>query len=108
MARILIPDASTTQKSRAILLDTNRKTKNARLSWTGTLAGVVGLEVSEDTTDGVNGNWDLYSGITLPAQPAGSAGGFGIELIDFGWRGLRLSWTFTSGAGAITLNLGQS
>lgn len=108
MPRLFIADASSSKKSVGVLLDTNRKTKNARLSWTGTLVGVNGLEVSEDTTDGVNGNWDLYSGISLPSQPAGAPGGFGIELIDFGWRGIRLSWTFTSGAGAITLNLGQS
>lgn len=107
MARILIPVAVATTKSRGLLLDTNRKTKNGRIAWTGTLVGTIGLEVSEDTTDGSNGNWDAYA-ISLPAQPAGSAGGFGIELIDFGWRGLRLSWTFTSGTGDITLNLGQT
>lgn len=103
---VVIPDLSASMKQQqAFLLDQNRKDLTLEVSWAGTPAGIIGLEVSNSSPDGLfasPGLWIPYSGITMPSQPSGSAGSFGLELIDFVWRWFRFSWTFTSGAGALS------
>lgn len=109
---IVIGDLSISSKqSPAFLLDLNRKTKTVEVSWTGTPVGILTLEVSNSSPDGLvtsSGLWIPYSGITVPKQPAGSADNMGLELLDFGWRWFRFSWAFTSGAGVLSAVLNQA
>lgn len=102
---IAIGDLSFTQKQQtAIAVDKNKKLVTLETSWTGTPTGSLSLEVSNSSPDGLftsPGLWIPYSKVTISPQPSGAAGNIGIELIDFGWRWVRYSWTFTSGAGIL-------
>jgi hypothetical protein len=80
-------------------------TKNfsAVLSWTSTPTGTISLEVSNDSTDGVNGIWVSYTDVTLGTQPAGGVGKFGVSLADLAYRWIRVVYTAGSGSGTLTV-----
>jgi hypothetical protein len=100
--RTAIADLSASKKSTGYQLDINKKILTLVAAWTSNPVGVLGLEVSNDSTNGTDGSWVGYTGVTMPKQPAGTADSMGVELIDFGWAWYRWSWTFTSGGGILS------
>jgi hypothetical protein len=77
-------------------------TKNfsATVVWTGTNSpvGTIKIQVSNASTNGSDGaDWIDYTGITLGTQPAGSAGSFGVEIVDVGYQYVRFVYTASSG-----------
>ena len=82
----------------------NTKNFSAVISWSGTPSGTISLEVSNDSTDGVNGTWVAYTDVTLGTQPAGSTGKFGVSLADIGYRWIRVVYTSSSGSGTLTVS----
>lgn len=65
--------------------------------WTGTLAGTISVEVSNDGT-----NW-TDSGVSAGADPAGSAGNSIVALASLPFSLVRLKLTYTSGSGDFTV-----
>lgn len=71
--------------------------------WTGTLTGVVSVEASINSTDGINGNWTTLTVSLHGAQPAGAPGSLLIDPITIASCWIRVRYTATSGAGNVTI-----
>lgn len=72
-------------------------------TWTGTPTGVLSVVVSNDSTDGVNGTWDVYAATTptpITPQPAGGAGHTAFE-VTTGFRMAAIKYVATSGTGSL-------
>lgn len=77
-------------------------------SWVGTPTGNISVQVSDDMGADSIGTSPLGTGITNwtdvsgSSQPAGgSAGNFGYNLPNIGYKWARLIYTFTSGTGTL-------
>lgn len=80
----------------------NTDNQGLELSWTGTPTGTLQVLVSES---GVN----FYPLTFSPSlgQPAGSSGGYVIDLNQVPWRYLMLQYVNASGSGSLTAWLGS-
>lgn len=88
-AAISNTDVVTTQAIKAV----DFETFCFQAQWTGTLSGTI---VILGSLDGEN---FLQFGVSIPAQPAGSAGGVLIPLFGHGMKFLQLQFTPASGSG---------
>lgn len=80
------------------ILDVSRMdAAGIEITWTGTPTGTIEVDVS---CSGIN-FYALTFSPTL-TQPAGSAGGYYINLADMGFRYLLLKYTNASGTGVLT------
>lgn len=70
------------------------------VSWSGTPIGTISVQCSVDG----NSYFDLTFDPVL-AQPAGSSGGYLINLNQVPFKWVRVSYTNTSGAGALTVKI---
>lgn len=102
MALIIGDLSQATAKSVGRQMGPNQTKYAGGLSWTGTPTGTLSLEVSNDSTDGINGTW-YPKAATFSGQPAGAVGTASVELVDFAWPWLRYSWARVSGAGALSV-----
>lgn len=77
-----------------------------RASWTGTPTGAFKVEGSIDNVPNAASvvNWD-DTGILVIDAPSGSAGASFINLVGIGFRWLRLTYTRSSGTGALNVTI---
>jgi hypothetical protein len=73
------------------------------LQWTGTPTGTFSLWSSNDAAAELDTDvgWIEETGISVPAQPAGSAGATMVHIFHSGARWLRVKYAHTSGTGSI-------
>ncbi len=70
----------------------------------GEPVGVVSFDVSNDSTNGVDGIWVPYT-ITLSTQPAATANKFGVSISDLGYVWIRAVYTATTGTGQLKITV---
>lgn len=80
----------------------NTDNQGLEITWTGTPTGTISILGSES---GVN----FYALTFAPAliQPAGSGGGYGVDLNQFPWRYLLVEYVNASGTGVLIVWLGS-
>lgn len=94
-------DMAATAQSKSMQV-VNKRVASFGLVWTGTPTGTLDLQVSNDET-----NW-FSLGMTLAAQPAGSASSTGASADIGGWGYVRVSYTRSSGTGTLEISAGSS
>jgi hypothetical protein len=87
---------TTTYHSSSLGLDTIRNAA-LQISWTGAMVGTL---VVEGSVDGVS-FFDI--GASIPTQPAGTPSGDLLNIVDVGFRYLRVSYTNASSTGSLTV-----
>lgn len=88
--------STTVYHSNVLGLDTIRNAA-IQIEWTGTPTGVLIIEGS------VNGTTFYDIQASIPTQPAGSASGVLLNIVDVGFAALRVTYTNASGSGAMTV-----
>lgn len=72
------------------------------ITYTGTATGTISVLVSE--------YGDVFYALTFNpvlTQPAGSSGGYAVNLNQIPWRFLAIQYTNASGSGVLTVSIGQ-